>query len=637
METQHTQPEQEPPAQTLQDQGHLADAQAAADASPETTLINRALSPDQLLSPFTVFCLIVNRTIASGIFTQPYNVLKGVGNPGASLLVWFSAGIIVLCITACWVELGLSIPRHVVGQHYVSTPKSGGDKNYLEYIFKKPHLMISCVFGIAFIIFGNLAGNAIQFGVFMQAVIDPTCQDGCVQRGPVVAWAIFALSICAFINIATRKFSILLNNIFAVCKVLLVILMVFIGIIYGSTHNTGCRQITWENKGEGGDFGDVVLALFYATYPYTGYEQPFYVLAEVKQPKRLFGKSVMYTMSFFILLYTLVNTSYLCMNPYLGTLPSTTNIITNPAIAFFYTLSSNANQDATTRAISIIIALFILGNLLAQTYTASRVKQEIAKEGILPYSLLLAKSKDTLFARFFPSSTTSTTQGGRKNAEQAPFAATILHLSIEIFLVLVVGLTLSPNKAYNFLTYIYTYIIVGILGFLTVVGLLGMKIDSLLRPRAMTRGEEGGGNGNGKEKGNKKKGRGWDQKREWAPVLDPLPCVVAVVGLAVMLFGAFLSPSKQEANEVVWWVNPLVGWLCFLAGVAWWGWLELRQWLGGYRLESTRIVFVEKLDDQDPVQTAEMVRVRRRYKSQMRPVDNALSGGVVREGDVGVG
>lgn len=259
---------------------------------------------------------------------------------------------------------------------------------------------MTCVFGITFIVFGNLAGNAIQLGVFMQSVVDPSCQDDCVQSAPVVGWAIGALTLCALFNVATRKLSIYLNNTFAVLKVSLVVIMIFVGLGYGSTHGDGCRQIVWENKGGARGAGDIVQALFYAMYPYTGYEQPFYILAEVDRPKTYFAKSVMYTMGGFIGLYMLINTSYLCMNPYLG--PGQ-DFTTNAAILFFYRLASNnanVNEEAVVQGVSFVLAVFIFGNLLAQTYTASRVKQEIAKEGILPWWRWFAESRDTLHARW---------------------------------------------------------------------------------------------------------------------------------------------------------------------------------------------------------------------------------------------
>jgi amino acid transporter len=479
------------------------------------------------------------------------------------------------------------------------------------------------MFGFSFIVFGNLAGNAIQLGVFMQSVVDPSCQkEDCLKGGPVIAWAIGALTICALLNVATRKLSIYLNNTFAVLKVSLVVIMIFIGLGYGSAHGNGCRQIVWENRGGARGAGDIIQAIFYAMYPYTGYEQPFYVLAEVERPKTYFSKSVMYTMGAIIALYMLINTSYLCMNPYLGPVEDFT---TNAAILFFYRLSSNnanVNQEAVVRGISFLLALFIFGNLLAQTYTASRVKQEIAKEGILPYWMWFAESRDTLHARWSRrkmADANANVDAARTSGEQAPYAATFLHWVVEVFLVLVVGLSLPPNKAYNFLTYIYTYVIVGILGFLTVCGLLYLKIDSWLYPEPRTVRPPA-------TTSQRRVGRGWNSKREWRPWLDPLPCFIAVLALGVLLFGAFAKPSNETSHDgLEWWVKPLVGWCCLLAGGAWWAGLEVWQWNGDFRLTRERFPFVNDAHhqglggDDDPVQLAEMVVITKEFASTTQP------------------
>lgn len=94
-----------------------------------------APTEDQLLSPFDVFCLIMNRTIASGIFKLPTSIILRAGSSGLALVLWIIGGIIALCIVTAWVELALTIPLHYIFQdgvlQRISTPKSGGDKNYV--------------------------------------------------------------------------------------------------------------------------------------------------------------------------------------------------------------------------------------------------------------------------------------------------------------------------------------------------------------------------------------------------------------------------------------------------------------------------------------------------------------------------
>jgi len=90
----------------------------------------------QLLDPFTVACFIINRTIGGGIFAAPPIILRGTGSVGASLVLWSAGGIVALCGVMCWLELGLTIPRHQIYEDRlkkkVSTPRSGGEKNYVS-------------------------------------------------------------------------------------------------------------------------------------------------------------------------------------------------------------------------------------------------------------------------------------------------------------------------------------------------------------------------------------------------------------------------------------------------------------------------------------------------------------------------
>lgn len=97
------------------------------------------LSPTsaQRLSPFTVGCLILNRTIGTGIFAQPSNILALTGSAGVSIALWGAGGLIVLCILLCWLELGMTVPLFSYVDEdgtptVVSTPRSGGDKNFVR-------------------------------------------------------------------------------------------------------------------------------------------------------------------------------------------------------------------------------------------------------------------------------------------------------------------------------------------------------------------------------------------------------------------------------------------------------------------------------------------------------------------------
>lgn len=333
----------------------------------------------------------------------------------------------------------------------------------------------------------------------MLRVVNPTCQENdksCLNNGAVVGWGVGVLTVCAILNISTRKYTMGLNNLFAVTKLAFVVVITFLGIAYGTINGHQCRNITWapQVQTDSANLGDVALAVFYAIYPYTGYEQPFYVLAEVLRPQQTFAKSTMCAMATVLVLFPFVNVTYLYVNPYTGN----ADLPENMAIAFIERISgARPGEEHTSSAVagvSFLLAFFIFGNLMAQTYTASRVEQEVAKDGILPWSLVLATGNDTLLSRVMSSSRSRTDSShpyreGRRGTsairnldrhhEQAPFAATALHWFFEVVLLLAVGLTAKePSNAYGGLTYIYTFVIVGVLGLFTAGGVLYLKIDS---------------------------------------------------------------------------------------------------------------------------------------------------------------
>ncbi|KAH9477578.1 High-affinity methionine permease [Psilocybe cubensis] len=79
------------------------------------------------LGLFSVAFLIFNRIIGTGIYATPSNILRSSGSVGVSLIMWLVGASIAACGTAVYVELGTGLPR------------SGGEKNYLEFIYRRPN------------------------------------------------------------------------------------------------------------------------------------------------------------------------------------------------------------------------------------------------------------------------------------------------------------------------------------------------------------------------------------------------------------------------------------------------------------------------------------------------------------------
>ena len=114
-----------------------ADFQRAVDDLDEDhQRIDVAPSAPQRLGRFTIVCLVLNRTIGSGIYVTPSIILQATGSVGASLLLWAFGGLITTCGLLVWLELGLSIPvRLIPGTGELkNVPRSGGEKNYVRFV-----------------------------------------------------------------------------------------------------------------------------------------------------------------------------------------------------------------------------------------------------------------------------------------------------------------------------------------------------------------------------------------------------------------------------------------------------------------------------------------------------------------------
>lgn len=78
--------------------------------------------------------LIFNRVIGTGIYSTPSLILRLSGSPGMSLVLWLIGALIASAGTAVYVELGTGLPR------------SGAEKNYLEFMYRKPKYLATCVY-----------------------------------------------------------------------------------------------------------------------------------------------------------------------------------------------------------------------------------------------------------------------------------------------------------------------------------------------------------------------------------------------------------------------------------------------------------------------------------------------------------
>ena len=414
-----------------------------------------------------------------------------------------------------------------------------------------------------------MSGNAIAFGIYVTSAAEHS-----PDKGLVIGIAIAALTATALLNMLSSRVAIIFNNVFAAIKVALLLAIIVLGFMkaggfkfsekVAEKATSNFDTATSFNPGASAASG-VSTSLVYIIYTYSGFEQPFYVLTEIRKPRKLFPKWTLMAMALVVTLFLHVNVAYFCAVPWdLPALDEQRNMAT----VFFGQIFGDDNR-AARRAMDSIIAFSIFGNLLVMTYTASRVKQEIAKEGILPWSLTFATSHRTPLALWFSRYQTGTTP------EEAPMAALGLHWFMSVMLIGVTAM-LSPPTAYSALVTLYSYVIVILLGFFTSAGLLYLKF---------------------------KKSRNWTNPN-FNPKFGSVYAAVYAVMCCFMLFAAFAPPSDTSpysyaASKIKWFVLPAIGLTTPFWGVLWYLGLRLVMVKRGRKLvvervPTTRLVKGEK-------------------------------------------
>ena len=91
----------------------------------------------------------VGRIIGTGIFSTPSSILSSVGSVGASLLLWVLGFLLSFCGLFVWLEYGTMFPR------------SGGEKVYLEAVYKRPKYLATIIFAMNAIVLGFTASGCI--------------------------------------------------------------------------------------------------------------------------------------------------------------------------------------------------------------------------------------------------------------------------------------------------------------------------------------------------------------------------------------------------------------------------------------------------------------------------------------------
>ncbi|KAI0010430.1 amino acid permease-domain-containing protein [Xylariaceae sp. FL0662B] len=428
--------------------------------SPTTPALLGGKLPDDegKLGALSAINIIVGKTLGVGAYTIPSAVFAGVGSVGMSLSLWIIGSIVSFCGLAVYLDLGTALP------------KSGGERVYLERIFRSPYMLATCMFMSWVVLLGFSAPNAIVLGEYALYAFDITS-----TRWNVRGIAVLVVSVLCYIHARHPRLGLRLVNILGMGKLLILTIVVLSGIAaawtgLGAQSAAGLAltarrpdpsftdarllstaQRNFSNVWEGSSMQpyNYATALLKIIYCFRGYSTANQVLSEVKDPVRTLKVAAPVALGIVSLAYLAINIAFLLVVDK-EDLRSSGVVV---AGIFFRNVFGEA---VGAHVMPFFVIVTAAGNIAATSFAQARVNEELAKDGLLPCSSFWTTGGNSNNAHHqlgskggLPAAPSSS----KKTTTPPPRRGLLLH-----WLVSVAVIVLPPtDRIYNFLVNIGGY------------------------------------------------------------------------------------------------------------------------------------------------------------------------------------
>jgi basic amino acid/polyamine antiporter, APA family len=294
-----------------------------------------------------------------GIFRTPMNVAAQVPNAFMFFGLWIFGGLVAICGALTYAE---------IGSRY---PVTGGYYKIFSYAYHPSiAFAINCIILISNA--ASLAGVALIGAEYIIKVVMPNATNtGNIQ----IAIGIVSILIFYVVNLAGLKMSARAQNILAIVKITLIVLLITPIFFYTNNGNipTPISTITSPTLLEYlKAFGAGLVAV---SFTYGGYQQSINFGEEVKNSAKNIPFGIIYGLCIIIILYLSINYAYYKVIGF-EALKTSTNIA---AI-----LAGHVFGDVAKNVLSILMFMGVLAYVNALLLSNPRVMQAMGEDGTLP-------------------------------------------------------------------------------------------------------------------------------------------------------------------------------------------------------------------------------------------------------------
>jgi APA family basic amino acid/polyamine antiporter len=297
---------------------------------------------------------VVGGTVGVGIFLTPAGMARSLASPALVLLVWAFMGTAALCGALSFGELAARYPE--AGGSYVYLREAYGPGVAFLYGWKCLLVMDP----------GLTAALATGLGAYAHATL-----PGLSPKGVALA----AIVTIAAANLLGVRLAGAIGHGLAVAKIALLVGLVAWGFASGAGDAAHFVPFFARRAGAGPLVPALAGALVLAFFSFGGWWEAAKLAGEVRDPQRALPRALALGVGAVTLLYASVSAVFLYLVPIQqGGSPET--FAAQAGVALF--------GPAGGRALSALVALFVLGSLFAFMTFAPRLYYAMARDGAAP-------------------------------------------------------------------------------------------------------------------------------------------------------------------------------------------------------------------------------------------------------------
>lgn len=301
------------------------------------------------LGLFTITSFVVANMIGTGVFTSLGFQLMGIRSAFAIIALWLVGGVIALCGSLVYGELGAAMPR------------SGGEYNFLTRIY---HPIAGFLAGWVSITVGFAAPVALAsmaLGTYTNKVF-PQLNPMAVATGTLI--------IITLIHSWDVKKGSSFQNLFTIFKVLLILAFILCGFwitpqfqdISFLPDSSGWKEIASPA---------FAVSLIYVTYAYSGWNASSYIAGEIKSPARLLPKSLLWGTIIVTVLYVFLNFTFL------NTAPADEMV---GQVDVGYISANYIFGETGGNIMGMLISLLLISSVSSMVFVGPRVSQVMGED-----------------------------------------------------------------------------------------------------------------------------------------------------------------------------------------------------------------------------------------------------------------